>query len=311
MEYYDILGISKSASSDEIKKAYRKLALKYHPDKNNGDKESEKKFKEISEAYAVLSDAEKRKQYDTYGSAGFHQRYSREDIFSNFDINDILKQFGFGNVSGQTAGFRNGSMGGGSFFSTLFNQSHPGEGCGAGSCAQQQKGHDMSYQLGVTLDEVMNGVQKTITLRKNGATQNVTVSVPKGIEAGKRLRLKGKGGAAPPGGIPGDLYLKVEIEPHENFVRDGDDLITERKIPFSEAILGTSIKVETLDGKTFSVKVPPGTQSDARLRIPGHGLPRGPHGERGDMYLRVSVQVPKELNDEQKSLVESLRNAGL
>ena len=253
MEYYEKLGISKNASAAEIKKAYRKLALQYHPDKNNGDKEAEKKFKEISEAYAVLSDPEKKQQYDTYGSTGFHQRYSQEDIFSNFDINDILKQFGFGGVSGQSAGFRSGSMGGGSFFSSMFNQPNSGGGCGSGPCRQPAKGPDMSYQLGVTLDEVMNGAKKTISLRKNGATQNVTVKVPKGIEAGKRLRLKGKGGIAPNGGVPGDLYLKVDIEPHKYFTRDGDDLVTERLIPFSDAILGTSVEIETLEGKKFSI----------------------------------------------------------
>ena len=230
---------------------------------------------------------------------------------NELDINDILNQFGFGSVSGRSAGFQSGPMGGGSFFSSMFNQQGSAGGCGSRSCHQPQKGTDMSYQLSVSLGEVLNGAKKSISLRKNGTTQNVTVTVPKGIEAGKRLRLKGKGGAAPNGGIPGDLYLKVDIEPHDSFVRHGDDLIIDKQILFSDAILGTSVNVETLEGKKFSVKVPGGVQSDAKLRIPGHGLPSGPLGKRGNIYVRIGVQVPKDLSDEQIKLVESLKKAGL
>ena len=307
MDYYEKLGVAKNASESEIKKAYRKLALKYHPDKNSGDKAAETKFKEISEAYAVLSDPEKKQQYDTYGSTGFHQRYSQEDIFRNFDLNDILRQFDFGGGGGTT--FR-ANMGGGRHFSSVFGNN--GMRGGRGGCrSQPQKGRDMTYQLSVTLDEVMTGADKNISLRKNGATQNVSVKIPAGIEEGKRLRLKGKGEAAPMGGPPGDLYLKVEIAPHERFTREGDDLTMNVQIPFSEACLGATVEVVTLEGKRFNVRVPPGTTCDSRLRVRGHGLPHGPMGKRGDIFVKVGVNVPKVLSEEQRELVLRLQKTGI
>lgn len=227
MEYYDILGVAKSATADEIKKAYRKLALKYHPDKNQGDKAAEDKFKEINEAYAVLSDPTKKQQYDTYGSTRFHQRYSQEDIFRNFDLNDILRQFGFGGVgNGRSSGPFGHTMGGGANFNSFFGQGGMhGGGCGGG-CHQPEKGLDMTYQLTVTLDEVLHGADRSISLRKNGQPQQVSVKIPKGIEEGKKLRLKGKGGESRNGGPPGDLYLKVEIAEHPHFKREGDNLVS-------------------------------------------------------------------------------------
>ena len=312
MDYYEILGLPKSASQDDIKKAYRKLALKYHPDKNSGNKDYEARFKEISEAYAVLSDPKKKQQYDTYGSADFHQRYSREDIFENFDINEILRQFGFGSSGFSSSSFGN-NMGGasGRGFSSIFGHSqsaHPG--CGGG-CATPAKGHDLTYQLSVSLSDVLYGNEKQITLRTNGRSENVSVKIPKGIEEGKKLRLKGKGGAAPPGGIPGDLYLKVQVEPHEQYEREGEDLIYHKRIPYSDACLGAKVEVETLDGKKFMVTVPSGTNGDSRLRIKGQGLPSGPIGDRGDLYVKIGVDVPKDLNDEQVSAIETLRKCGL
>lgn len=311
MDYYETLGLSKQASIEEIKKAYRKLALKYHPDTNSGDKAAEDRFKEISEAYAVLSDPEKKKQYDTYGSTNFHQRYSQEDIFRNFDLNDILNQFGFGSATFNGGSFSSrGGTGSQQGFNSFFNQHAGGRGCGGG-CAQPTKGQDMTYQLVVSLEEVLNGAEKQISLRKNGQTQNVSVKVPKGIEEGKKLRLKGKGGEAPPGGIPGDLYLKVQLEPHECYERDGEDLICHKKIAFSDACLGSQVEVETLDGKTFKITVPSGTNGDSRLRIKGEGLPSGPIGQRGDLFVKIGVQVPKDLSEEQLSAIQALKDIGL
>ena len=309
MEYYQILGVAKTATADEIKKAYRKLALTYHPDKNPDNKEAEEKFKEISEAYAVLSDPEKRQQYDTFGSAGFRQRYSQEDIFRNFDLNDILRQFGFGgsfrgNGGFHTSGFR--SSGGGSPFDNIFGQSGMRGGCG-GSCGPQPvKGNDLTYEMTVTLEEVLHGAEKTISLRQNGQTQNVSVKIPKGIEDGKRLRLSGKGAPSSSGGPAGDLYLKVHVAGHSIFTRVEDDLVVEHRIPFSAACLGTTLEVATLDGKKFNVKVPAGVQQEAKLRIKGHGLPVGPIGQRGDLLVKIAVCIPKTLTPEQEEAVRAL-----
>jgi curved DNA-binding protein len=158
---------------------------------------------------------------------------------------------------------------------------------------------------------VFNGADKQITLRTNGKSENVSVKIPKGIEAGKKLRLKGKGAQAPSGGIAGDLYLKVQLEPHRLFERSGDDLIYYKKISFSDACLGAKVEVESLDGKKFMVNVPSGTNGDSRLRIKGQGLPSGPIGERGDLFVKIHVEVPKQLSDEQKALIETLKEAGL
>ncbi|MGD9948321.1 MAG: DnaJ C-terminal domain-containing protein [Desulfobulbus sp.] len=317
MEYYQILGVAKTASADEIKKAYRKLAIKYHPDKNPDDKQAEEKFKEISEAYAVLSDKEKRQQYDTFGSTGFKQRYSQEDIFRNFDLNDILRQFGFGGGfrpggggSYHTSGFRN--AGGGSPFDNIFGGAGMRGGCGGGGCGPQSvKGGDLTYELQVSLEDVLHGAEKAISLRQNGQTQNVSVKVPKGIEDGKRLRLSGKGAPSSSGGPAGDLYLKVHVANHPVFQRVDDDLVVEHRIPFSEACMGATIEVATLDGKKFNVKVPVGVQQEAKLRIKGHGLPAGPIGQRGDLLVKIAVRIPKELTPEQEEAVKALAAVGL
>jgi len=310
MGYYKTLGVEKNATAGEIKKAYRKLAVKYHPDKNPDNKEAEAKFKKISEAYAVLSDEKKRQEYNTYGSAGFQQRYSQEDIFRGFDLNDILNQFGFSGGSFHTGGFRTQTGGGANPFGDLFGQAAGG--CGGGGCRPQPvKGEDHTYELSVSFEDVLNGAEKSISLRRGGGTQNISVKVPKGIETGKRLRLTGKGAPSSSGGPPGDLYLKVTVQPHPVFTRDGDNLIMEKKIPFSAACLGTTVEITTLENKKFKITVAPGVQQEAKLRIKGHGLPSGPIGNRGNIYVKILVQIPKKMTKEQEKVVKELAELGL
>jgi curved DNA-binding protein len=310
MDYYEVLGVKKDCSTQDIKKAYRKLAMQYHPDRNKGDKEAEEKFKKISEAYAVLTDPEKRKQYDTFGESGFQQRYSQEDIFRGFDLGDILKEFGLGGLGGS---FRT-SGGEGNPFETFFFQSGgPGGGRASYRSTAQQpvKGSDLTYELLVSLHEILTGSEKTISLRRETKTENVSVKIPKGIKAGQKLRLAGKGSPSPYGGPPGDLFLIIKEQPHPVFIRDGNNLTIEQHIPFSKACLGSEISVKSLEGKELKVKVPAGIQPHAKLRLKGHGLPAGKTGGRGDIYVKITVDVPKNLSDEQKKLVNELAEKGL
>ena len=210
----------------------------------------------------------------------------------------------------QSVHFRSGMGGNGGRFS-FFGQ-EMGGGCGSGNCAQPVKGQDLTYQITVSLEDVMNGAESNITLRTNGAAQNVSVKIPKGIEAGKKLRLKGKGRRfSSPAASRGDLFLKVDIAPHDRFTREGDDLVIEKLISYSEACLGTKVEVETIDGKKFVVTIPPGSVNESRLRLKGHGLPAGPLGERGDLYVNSGVAVPKEMTEEQELLIRDLQKIGL
>ncbi|HEX9716120.1 MAG TPA: DnaJ C-terminal domain-containing protein [Desulfurivibrionaceae bacterium] len=312
MDYYKLLGVEKSASPEEIKKAYRKLALKHHPDRNKGNKEAEEQFKKISEAYAVLSDKEKRQQYDTVGSAGFQQRYSQEDIFRNADLGDILREFGINFGGGRTT-FR--SSGGGGGFEEMFRQ--PGAGGRGGHGfqdfrqQQQVKGSDLSLELPITLSEVLSGAEKTISLGRGAAAEKVSVKIPAGIETGKKLRISGKGSPSPMGGPSGDLYLLIRVEPHPTFTREGSHLTMDLQIPYSSAVFGAEVAVPTLEGKQLKVKVPPGCQPQAKLRLRKHGLPDGPGGTRGDLLVKILVAVPKDLSEEQKDLLEKLKESGL
>jgi len=314
-DYYKILGLEKTASSEEIKKAYRKLALKYHPDKNPDNKEAEEQFKKISEAYAVLSDAEKRKQYDSFGSDTFSQRYTQEDIFRNFDINQILRDLGFGGLGGYgPAGGRTYRTGGrtrpyttqGGFdpFGDLFGgqqqYSHV-----------PQKGQDLQYNLSITLEESVFGAEKKIALQKADKVDELNIKIPKGINTGKKLRLTGKGNPGIDGGPPGDLYLNINVMPHPLFAREGNDIYVEKTINFSQAALGTTIEVATIDGSTKRIKVPPGTQNNTRIRMKGYGAPGLKGGTKGDQYVKINISVPKKLSEKQTALMKALAEEGL
>jgi curved DNA-binding protein len=288
-DYYKMLGIEKTASQGEIKKAYRKLAMKYHPDHTKGDKSAEEKFKEISEAYAVLSNEEKRKQYDTFGSAGFQQRYSQEDIFRGFDFNDIFKEFGFGN------------RGGGNRFSFGSQSRQP----------RAAKGQDLVYKLPLSIKEVAAGASKTVSFQRQDRSETITIKIPKGMTAGKKLRLVGKGEPSPYGGSPGDLFVEASILNDPVFEIDVNDLFILKEIKLSQAILGTNLLIPSIMDKELSLKIPPGIKHNTKMRLPGHGLPHMNSDKTGDLYVRIHVNMPKKLTEKQKELVEKLAETGM
>ncbi|QPJ63323.1 MAG: DnaJ domain-containing protein [Candidatus Nitronauta litoralis] len=289
-DYYQILGIPKTSSEDEIKKAYRKKAKEYHPDRNENNPQAEEKFKKISEAYAVLSDKDKRKQYDQFGDTDFHKRYSQEDIFRGFDVNEILRGFGMG-------GFGGGGM-------EDFFRGHGFAGQNPGP----MKGQDIQSRLEISFEDAALGAEKNLSMRLPGGLEEVQVKIPPGVKTGSNLRLVGKGQPSPNGGPKGDLYLKLQVGSHPLFKRDGKNILIDREIKLSEAMLGTSLDIPTLFG-TKSLKVPAGTQSHSKLRMKGLGVPSalGP----GDQIVTLKAVYPKELTDKQKDLATSLKESGL
>jgi curved DNA-binding protein len=313
-DYYQVLGVDKKSSSDEIKKAYRKLALKWHPDKNPNNKSAEEKFKKISEAYAVLSDDKKREQYNQFGSADqYRQQYSQEDIFRDVDLDEILRSFGFG--GGRGAGrttFRTGRRGGthsqgyedpfGGLFGGMGGQQHAN---------MQEKGQDAEYNLSISLEESVLGADKKISFQLENRIEDISVKIPPGISSGKKLRLPGKGLSGYNGGPSGDLYLNINVLPHPIYSRDGNDLYIEKTIKFTQAALGTTIDVPTLDGSTKRLKLSPGTQNNTKIRMKGYGVPGMKGTPKGDQFVKINIEVPKKLSDEQIKLIQQLADDGI
>lgn len=351
-DYYSRLGVSRDASQDDIKKAYRKMAMKYHPDKNPDDKSAEEKFKEVSEAYDVLHDPDKRAAYDRYGESAFSAG---------------------GRAGGASGGYSGNFRDASDIFSEVFGSGGFGDFFGFGNRSRsnrqrQSRGSDLIYNLQISLKDAFNGIEKTIKYRRNvqclachgtgaeagskritcpscggsgyistsqgffhmqqtcprcggsgtivehpcracggsGSTveeSKAKIKIPAGIMSGMKLRLGGYGEAGQNGGPAGDLYISVIIAENKTFERDGDDLYCTKNIPFVIAALGGEIEVETIDGKC-TLKVPAGTQSGAVLRMKNQGMVRMNTNVRGNQYVRVAIEVPKRLSNEQREYLE-------
>jgi len=302
-DYYKLLGVERTASAEEIKKAYRKQAKRYHPDKNPGDKSAEETFKKVSEAYAVLSDKDKRAQYDRFGPDAFRKRYTQEDIFTNANFQDVFREFGlgddiFGAFFGGGRGRARGGFGGFGFEDAF------GRGGGPG------KGEDYSFSLSIPLMEAIRGSERTLTFSAGGATKTVQVKIPAGIETGKKLRVKGEGGAGPRGGPAGDVYIEITVEPDPVFKRDGADLTVEAAVKFSQLALGGEVSVPTPDGQR-TIHIKPCTDPGKKIRIKGAGVPVLQSKEKGDLYVTLRVTIPGKITSEQKDLARRLSETGL
>ncbi|MSP90416.1 MAG: J domain-containing protein [Myxococcales bacterium] len=327
-DYYTLLGVPHDASPDVIKKAYRKLAAKHHPDKNPGNQEAEEKFKQVAEAYAVLSDVEKRKKYDTFGAEQFSRSHTQEDIFKDVNFDDLLQQFnlrwsGWG-TSRAAKGGGGRAPGVGSILEDFFGGTaatataprpgappgpSPGNGRGA-RAAGGPAGHDAEVPITVSFAEAMDGTERDLRLNIGGEDRKFTVRIPAGVETGQRLRVRGEGHVGPGG--RGDLHLLVTVEADGRFERKGNDVYVTAQVRPSALVLGGSVEVDTLRGRR-NVKIAVGSTSAALIRVRGQGSPvLGKTDQRGDLYVRLEVLgAAGPLTDEQRKAAEQLRAAGL
>lgn len=289
-DYYAVLGVAKDAIEKDIKQAYRRLARKYHPDVNPGDKSSEEKFKEISEAYEVLSDPGKRQKYDQFGDQWKKVGEAPPGGWETFTWSEPGVG-GFDFETGQSGGL-------GDFFEMLFGE--PFRGAGARQRRAPARGRDVEYEMEVSLDEAFHGASKSFAL--DG--RRIEVKIPKGVREGSRIKLAGQGQPGP-GGQRGDLYLAVKERAHPKFERKGADLYSEVSIPYYIAALGGESPAQTPTGRV-SMRIPPGTQSEQMFRLPGQGMPYLNRDERGDLYVKVKITTPKTLSAREKELLSEL-----
>ena len=283
-DYYEILGVSRGATPEEIKKAYRKLAVQYHPDKNPGDKTAEEKFKEASNAYSVLSDPEKRRMYDIHGHAGvegmgFEGYRTMDDIFRNLNLDDIFGRGGFGGFGG---------------FGDAF-----GDAFGHRRTTAPTRGRDIRMNLSIPFADAVLGAKKEVNVQG----KRITLTIPPGIQDGKTLRIRGYGESLGVG-TSGDLLVTVSVQSHATLTREGADLLTDATISITTAALGGSIRVQTLTGDV-DLKVPPGAQPGQQLRLRGRGATDA-SGRKGDLRVQLVVEVPKSLSRKQRNLLKEL-----
>ena len=308
-DYYETLGVSKAATDDEIRKAFRKLARKYHPDVNKDKATAEEKFKQLNEAYEVLGDPEKRKKYDELG-ANWNQPGGFQPP-SGWDAQQ--PGGGFRRYSGGNGGgveFEFGGTGFSDFFEQFFGGGRGQGGFAGGRFGQgprgAERGSDVEADIMVTLEEALHGSKRTVSLRRSNSNKVETyqVKIPKGVHEGQRIRLAGQGEAGAGGGKSGDLFLRVRLARHPDFTVEGSDLIHEVKIPPWQAVLGGELQVPTLEGGA-RLKLPPGTQAGQRFRLRGHGLPTAA-GVRGDLFVVTQIQVPKKLTEREREIWKQL-----
>lgn len=354
-DYYKTLGVDENASKEEIKRAFRKMARKYHPDVNPDDPGAVEKFKEVNEAYSVLSNDEKRAQYDKFGEVGARAppgagpggqgwpggfggfggkggRVHRSPDGTTYYYTSTGGSPGGGGARGSPFG---GMGGGGGFdffndlgdiFDVFSNQrgsrtsSSRGSpfggasrgGGGGGGGARPREGEDLRYDMEISFMDAFHGGKRRIQYRDpaSGESKTLTIKIPAGVHPEQKLRVKGKGLPGAGGGPPGDLYIAVHVQPHPVFERRGDDVVVERAIPFSTAVLGGEVSVKGLD-RTYTITVPAGTQDGTMLRVKGKGFPVLHSSARGHLLVRVRINVPDDLTSAQRRTVQELRDAGL
>ena len=295
-DYYAVLGVSKKASEEDIKKAFRKLARKYHPDINPDNAAAEKKFKEISEAYEVLSDAKKRKEYDAYGETfqqpggGFHGHPGAGAY--GFDLNDLF--------GGRTAGGKSRTFTSGGNQSDIFSDLFAGSG-GFQQQVRPRKGENISYAVEISFAEAVQGTELRLQINH----RKVMVRIPPGTNNNSKLRVKGKGQPGVHGGPAGDLLLQVKVQPDEMFTMKGHNLHCKVTVPLTTAILGGRVDVPTFDGKAV-LTLPPGTQPGQKFRLQAKGVKKNKTENYGDEIIEIAVNIPKKLTPEAKKLVEKL-----